>query len=129
MVKAIIIENANQAWQDWFHFSDYAMPKLDQCSTVFNETSLCLSAAISGGGIAIGSFLALGALQSGALFAPFKVGIESEEAYCLLTPAGRRQSQAEQAFEAWLHQTVAQYQQNISQYFEQQQIKVISRVG
>ena len=124
-----LIDSGTQAWQDWFHFSDYSMPKLEPRSTVFNETSLCLSAAISGGGIAIGSFLALGALQSGALFAPFKVGIESEEAYCILTPAGRRLSQAERAFETWLHQTVKEYQQHILQYFEQQQIKLISRVG
>jgi len=124
-----LIDSNTQAWQDWFRYAGHKMPDIESGCTIFNETTLCLSAAMAGGGIAIGSFLALAALKSEALIAPYKIGIESEDAYCIFTPAGRSLSKAERAFESWLHQTVSDYQEGVYQYFSEQEIQIIGRAS
>lgn len=59
LIDAQLLIDANyDVWDDWFRQTGQINPGTARHITRFNETSLCLSAAISGGGITIGdSFL------------------------------------------------------------------------
>ena len=124
----LLIDRNYQPWQDWFTYSGLTEPASSVAKTAFNETTLCLYAALASGGIAIGdSFLALSSIQKGKLVTPFKVGLQSNDAYCILTAKQAKMTKAEQAFLNWLRSTIAQYQEEVDDFFASQSIEVIAR--
>lgn len=123
-----LIDRNYQPWQDWFKYSGTLKPKEYQAKTLFNETTLCLYAALAGSGIAIGdSFLALSSIQQGQLITPFKIGLKSVDSYSILTSKQVQLNKAEQTFLLWLRSTIEQYQQEVDHYFASQSIAVIAR--
>lgn len=97
-------------------------------TTVFNETTLCLSVAASGGGLTIGdSFLALDAIRSGDLIVPYHVGLVSAQSYLLLKPKGRAASPANRKFETWLRRAIEAYQSDVLQVLSARNIKILER--
>jgi DNA-binding transcriptional LysR family regulator len=94
---------------------------------VFNETSLCLSAAMAGAGIAIGdSFLAFERLREGTLVPPFPWGIRSREAYVIYRRANAESSAAERAFEDWIIRSLAAYVEDVEQLFSRMDVQIAS---
>ncbi|MGK0399105.1 MAG: DNA-binding transcriptional LysR family regulator [Gammaproteobacteria bacterium] len=124
----LIIDRTYDPWQDWFHYSKQSVPCNQEPQTLFNETTLCLNAALAGGGVAIGdSILGFSSMLAGNLIPPFKAGLKSEEAYLILTPKEVQLTRAEKVFEGWLLDTMEQYQQSARSYFESQSIVIIER--
>lgn len=115
-------------WAEWCQHTGMDAGGPSRHRTLFNETTLCLSVAASGGGIAIGdSFLALPLIRSGDLIVPFKTGLLSAQTYALFTPQNRAPSHAARRFEAWLRQAVGSYQSKVRAQFAQLGIAVIDR--
>jgi LysR family glycine cleavage system transcriptional activator len=74
---------------------------------VFNETALCLEAAVRGQGVAIGDdFLAELHLSEGRLVKLFETAFPSKNAYYFVVPAGDAVHPAVHAFRTWVFQTV-----------------------
>jgi DNA-binding transcriptional LysR family regulator len=123
-----LLDKNYNPWKDWFELTGYKDPGNVESGTVFNETTLCLSAAIAGSGITIGdSFLALSLIQAGDLIMPFKYGIKSEETYSIFRTRKVKLSSAEKIFEDWLFSTIKNYQKKVDQYLIENGITIISR--
>lgn len=100
-------------WDDWCTHAGLN-PAPARQRTLFNESNLCMSAAASGGGIAIGdSFLHMPLIRQGHLAVPFKTGLLSAQSYALYTPLAPRLSKAARRFEDWLRSAVQAYQSTI----------------
>ena len=116
-------------WEDWCLHAGFD-PGAARQRTLFNETNLCMSAAASGVGIAIGdSFLNMPLIRQGQLIAPFKAGLVSEQTYALFTPLERGQDKAARRFELWLRQAVSTYQSTILEELSGLGIRVIARTA
>lgn len=123
-----LIDANYDVWDEWCSLtgSDGGGPRTH--TTIFNETTLCLSVATSGGGLTIGdSFLTLPAIISGELTVPYPVGLESAQAYFMYTPQPRRPSAAARKFEAWLKGAVEAYQASVLRELSMRRIRVMSR--
>lgn len=97
--------------KDWFAHSGLADPEPAEKASKFNDTSMCLSAALSGLGITIGdSFMALDAIASGSLVAPFRMGVRSAQRYAICHAVRRNPTKNEARFLAWLLSENARYQ-------------------
>ena len=117
-----LLDQNYNPWSAWFANTGLADPGDQASYSSFNETSLCLSAALAGSGITIGdSFLCLEAIDSGRLVAPFKLGLHSVERYAICSPVDRQLSPSERHFLDWLSQTIQDYQQNV--------VEVLGRIG
>ncbi|WP_282611120.1 LysR family transcriptional regulator [Pelagibius sp. Alg239-R121] len=111
----------------WFAHSGVADPGPRVQVSKFNDTSMCLSAALSGSGITIGdSFMALEAIESGRLIAPFKLGLRSTERYVICRAARRSPSKVEARFQKWLSSEVDQYQASVESILMTQGVTVLS---
>ncbi|MFT5706092.1 MAG: DNA-binding transcriptional LysR family regulator [Oceanospirillaceae bacterium] len=123
-----LIDRNYHPWLDWFQYSQQIAPKKLEPQTTYNETTLCLYAAISGGGITIGdSILAFNAMSQERLIPPFKIGVKSDDAYWIHTQKENSRTKAEQSFEYWLLNTMQDYQQQVMAYFKTQSIAIIER--
>jgi len=123
-----LLDKNYNPWKDWFELTGFKDPGRIESGTVFNETTLCLSAAIAGSGITIGdSLLALSLIQAGDLVMPFQYGIKSEETYSLFRTQKATLSPAEKTFEDWLFLTIKNYQMKVDQYLLENGITVINR--
>lgn len=109
--RAHLLHDRNaQPWSDWLRAAGVEYDVDPNNGTVFNETSLGLSAAIAHAGIVIGdSFLALQHIRDGMLVPPFPLGLRSRDAYMLCRRLGREHSPAERAFEDWIQQALSSY--------------------
>lgn len=118
LVDAQLLVDANyDVWDIWFLQTGQANPGAARHITRFNESSLCLSAALSGGGITIGDFfLAFPAIQAARLVMPFRYGLESDQCYSIFLPEGERQTPAESAFRIWLYEVVRKHQDDVGRY-------------
>lgn len=97
--------------KDWFALSGVTEPGPVGEVSKFNDSSMCLSAALSGSGITIGdSFMALDAIQSGRLVAPFRVGLRSAQRYAICQAVRRDPTRSEARFRAWLVHEIGRYQ-------------------
>lgn len=106
-----LIDHNYNPWKDWFEHSGVADPGPGIEVSNFNDTSMCLSAALSGTGITIGdSFMALNAIRDGRLIAPFKLGLRSTERYAICYSARRGLSKVEARFYNWLQREIERYQ-------------------
>lgn len=123
-----LIDKNYAPWADWFEYTGYPSVEIHKQSTLFNETTLCLSAAQSNSGITIGdSLLALPLIQSGELIMPFPHGIKSAETYSLFKEKNGTQSPAEKLFERWLFDEIETYQSKVTQLLADKGINVIER--
>lgn len=128
MDAQLLIDGNYDVWDDWFVQTGQCHPGTLRQVTHFNETSLCLSAAMSGGGITIGdSILAFPAIRSGRLALPFRHGLESLQCYSLFLRSGTHSSMAEAAFRNWLRQVVQDHQAEVNHYFVDIGINLIRR--
>lgn len=111
----------------WFAHSGVSDPGADVQVSKFNDTSMCLSAALSGSGITIGdSFMALEAIESGRLVAPFKLGLRSTERYVICRPSQRAPSKVEARFHKWLSSEINRYQAGVENILLKQGVTVLS---
>ena len=95
--------------------------------TLFNETTLPVQVAASGGGLAVGdTFLTLPMIRMGELIVPFKAGLVSAQTYSLFTPP-RERTKAASRFERWLRAAVAQYQSTVLEQLALRGIRVVER--
>lgn len=122
-----LLDKNYDPWETWFEKTGFENFGNNAAYTSFNDTTLCLSAALAGAGITIGdSFLCLHAIQDGRLVAPFKTGLRSEERYVMCSPKGRVLSKPETKFRNWLVQTIKDYEQKVDHVLSRVGIKVIS---
>lgn len=121
-----LLDKNYDPWQAWFEKSGLNNPVNQTISTSFNETTLCLSAALAGSGITIGdSFLCLTAIQEGRLVAPFKLGLRSVERYAICHTKERSLSKAETDFRDWLSRAIESYQGRVEEVISDIGIEVI----
>jgi DNA-binding transcriptional LysR family regulator len=122
-----LVDDNYDVWEDWCTHVGLT-PGPARQRTLFNETTLCLSVAASGGGIAIGdSFLALPLIRQGDLIVPFKTGLVSAQTYALFTPLAPLPGAAARRFENWLHRAVADYQSTVLEQLARYGIQVLHR--
>jgi DNA-binding transcriptional LysR family regulator len=113
----LLIDGNYNVWDSWFAKTGLNHPGPARDITHFNETSLCLSAALTGGGITIGdTILAFPAIRAGRLALPFRHGLESEQSYSLFDRAGGRYTSGETSFFEWLSEVVRQHETEVSAY-------------
>lgn len=123
-----LVDTNYDVWDEWCTLTGVDPGGPRQLRTVFNETTLCLSVAASGGGLTIGdSFLALNAIRNGELIVPYELGLVSAQSYSLYRPTGRSAKPASQKFEAWLRGAIQAYQANVLQVLSDKGIRVIDR--
>jgi LysR family glycine cleavage system transcriptional activator/LysR family transcriptional regulator of beta-lactamase len=123
-----LIDANYDAWDDWCLHTGFDAGGPRKHTTIFNETTLCLSVATSGGGLTIGdSFLTLPAILAGNLIVPFPVGLLSAQTYSLFTSAGNRPTAAARTFGLWLKNTVQAYQDSVLRTLAERNIKVVTR--
>jgi LysR family glycine cleavage system transcriptional activator/LysR family transcriptional regulator of beta-lactamase len=121
-----LLDKNYNPWPSWFENTHLENPEDQATYTSFNETSLCLSAALAGSGITVGdSFLCLDAIDSGRLVPLFKMGMHSVERYSICRPIARTLSQSEQSFRTWLAHTIKEYEQSVVQVLNKTGITVI----
>lgn len=113
--------------KDWFAHSGVADPGEAVQVSEFNDSSMCLSSALSGSGITIGdSFMAFDALESGRLVAPFKLGLRSVEHYSICQATRYAPSKTEARFRKWLLREIGRYQARVEATMLKQGVTVIS---
>lgn len=121
-----LLDKNYDPWETWFKKAGLVNTVNQTASTSFNETTLCLSAALAGSGITIGdSFLCLSAIQEGRLVAPFKLGLRSVERYAICRTRERPLSKAETDFRRWLERAIGRYQGGVEQVLLEMGIKVV----
>lgn len=75
----LLVDGNCNVWDEWFAKTGVPHPGPARDVTNFSETSLCLSAALTGGGIGIAkTILAFPAIRAGRLALTFPHGLESE---------------------------------------------------
>lgn len=123
-----LIDANYDVWDEWCALTGLVPGGPRRQQTVFNETTLCLSVAASGGGLTIGdSFLALPAIQTGELIVPYPLGLVSAQNYSLFKPKARPNSSASQKFETWLRSAIEAYQVTVRQALAEKGIRVVER--
>lgn len=121
----LLIDGNYDVWDSWFAQTGVPHPGPARDVTHFNETSLCLSTALAGGGITIGdTILALPAIRAGRLALPFRHGLESEQCYSIFDRAGPRRTPAEAAFLKWLSQLVRQHEDEVNSFLSEIGIRI-----
>ena len=121
-----LLDKNYNPWDRWFEETGFDSFGSKTAFTRFNDTTLCLAAALAGAGITIGdSFLSLRAIENGQLVAPFKTGLRSEARYVMCYPKGRILSKPETKFRNWLTETIKTYEQKVDQVLSKVGIKVI----
>jgi LysR family glycine cleavage system transcriptional activator len=92
----------NFGWEDWLD-TDEPSPSSLPDGAVYSDASLCLDAAISGGGVFLTfETLAADALAHGRVVEPFRRRRTTRNAYWLVSAPGRRMSRPAQLFRSWL---------------------------
>lgn len=123
-----LIDTNYDIWDEWCSYTGFDLGGPRKHTTVFNETTLCLSVATTGGGLTFGdSFLTLPAIIAGDLISPFPFGLVSSQSYSLYTDGRGRSSRVARKFEAWLKRAVHSYEVNVIRALEERDIKVIAR--
>lgn len=99
----ILHDRDRRFWTEWLRQGGLDEDLAKTGGTVFDSTSLCLSAAVSGAGIAIGdTLIAHEFLKFGKLIPPFPYGVRSHSSYLLLSKKGEIASRQNMAFESWI---------------------------
>ena len=123
-----LIDNNYDVWDEWCQFADFDPGGPRSHSTLFNETTMCVSVAASGGGLTIGdTFLTLPLVLLGELTVPFKFGVVSAKTYSLFTSEKSGKSTAATRFEHWLKASVSTYQSKVLEQLAMRSIQIIKR--
>ncbi len=123
-----LIDANYDIWDEWCSYTGFDLGGSRKHTTVFNETTLCLSVATTGGGLTFGdSFLTLPAIISGDLISPFPFGLVSSQNYSLYTSTTGRSSRVARKFEAWLRGAINSYEADVLRALGERHIKVITR--
>jgi LysR family glycine cleavage system transcriptional activator/LysR family transcriptional regulator of beta-lactamase len=123
-----LIDANYDVWDEWCALTGTDAGGPRKHTTIFNETTLCLSVATSGGGLTIGdSFLNLSAITSGDLIVPYPAGLVSAQSYSLFWPFSRQESAAVRKFTAWLQDSVENYQSSVLRALADRGIRVVER--
>jgi DNA-binding transcriptional LysR family regulator len=123
-----LIDNNYDAWQEWCQYSGFDPGGERMHRTVFNETTMCVSVAASGGGLTIGdSFLTLPLVRLGELIVPFDAGVVSAQTYSLFSSESVGRSKAAIRFERWLRSSVLTYQSTVREQLALRGIRVVER--
>ena len=123
-----LVDKNYDIWNEWCLHSGFNADSVRLHRTLFNETTLCVSVAVSGGGLTIGdSFLTLPLIRFGELIVPFGLGLESAQTYSLFCSESCLRSHAAKRFEQWLRNAVASYQSNVLDQLALRGIRVIAR--
>lgn len=113
---------------EWFTHSGVADPGYEVRVSKFNDTSMCLSAALSGSGITIGdSFMAFDAIRTGRLVAPFKLGLRSAERYAICQASRHPPTKVEKRFRDWLLREIESYQASVADIMEETGVHILPR--
>ncbi|TJW00092.1 MAG: LysR family transcriptional regulator [Mesorhizobium sp.] len=121
-----LVNERYDIWEEYCARAGIDSGGLRRHQTRFDETTLCLSVAASGGGMTIGdSFLALPAIRTGELIVPYKIGLVCEDYYGMFKPLGRSATPASRKFEAWLHGAVKDHEAMVFQVLAEKGIRVI----
>lgn len=122
------IDNNYDVWEEWCQYSGFDPGGARLYKTLFNETTLCISVATSGGGLAMGdSFLTLPLIRLGELIVPFDAGLISTQTYSLFSSPSVVSSKAANRFEYWLRAAVASYQSTVLEQLALRGIRVLCR--
>ncbi len=123
-----LVDQNYDVWEEWCQYSGFIPGGERLHRTVFNETTLCVSVAASGGGLTIGdSFLTLPLVRLGELIVPFDAGVVSAQTYSLFSSESVGRSKAAIRFEQWLRSSVLTYQSTVRQQLARRGIRVIER--
>jgi LysR family glycine cleavage system transcriptional activator/LysR family transcriptional regulator of beta-lactamase len=126
-----LIDNSYDVWDEWFQHAGYnpGGPRLN--CTYFNDTTMCISAAASGVGLAMGndSNQTLLMVRLGELILPFKVGVISSQHYFLFSSESKYKSNAAIAFEQWLRSSLLTYQATVLQQLSIRQIRLVDKAA
>lgn len=107
---SLLHDRDRRFWTEWLCEAGMDTSSADAGGTVFDSTSLCLSAAVSSAGIAIGDTLtAFDLLRSGRLVVPFQYAIRSQEKYLLMVDKVRTGRSGNRAFQEWIGQRMEQH--------------------
>ena len=121
----LLIDGNYDVWDSWFAQTGLSHPGPARDMTHFNETSLCLSTALAGGGITIGdTILAFPAIRAGRLTLPFRHGLKSEQCYSLFDRAERLHTSAEASFLEWLSEVVRLHDSEVSSFLKESGIDI-----
>ena len=121
----LLIDGNYNVWDSWFAQTGLNHPGPARDMTHFNETSLCLSTALTGGGITIGdTILAFPAIRAGRLALPFRHGLESEQCCSLFDRTGRLHTIAEASFLEWLSEVVRQHETEVGAFLKESGIDI-----
>ncbi len=121
----LLIDGNYNVWDSWFTKTGLNHPGPARDMTHFNETSLCLSTALTGGGITIGdTILAFPSIRAGRLALPFRYGLESEQCYSLFDRAGRLHTAAELSFQEWLSEVVTKHEIEVNAFLKESGIDI-----
>jgi LysR family glycine cleavage system transcriptional activator len=100
-VSIIRYENARESWENWAQIAGLKRPLPD--GLMFSEAALCINAAISGLGVALGWDILLDEeLRDGRLVRPFAEAIPSDYALWFVTPTSRGTEPRVAAFKSWM---------------------------
>jgi LysR family glycine cleavage system transcriptional activator/LysR family transcriptional regulator of beta-lactamase len=109
-----LVDNNYDVWDEWCRYAGFDAGGERLHRTLFNETTMCVSVAASGGGLTIGdSFLTLPMVRLGELTVPFSTGVESAQTYSLFSSDSVGRSTAATRFEQWLRASVLKYQSTV----------------
>ena len=125
---AHLIDANYDVLHEWMDYTGIDFGPRRLRSTLFNESTLPISVAVAGGGLAIGdSFLTLPLITLGKLVVPFKVGLVSDQTYSLFTGTFPARKAADR-FERWLRGAVEEYQSQVLDVINRHGIVVTNRV-
>ncbi len=123
-----LIDANYDVWDEWCEYAGFDAGGARTHITMFNETTLCLSVAASGGGLTFGdSFLTLPAIISGDLIAPFPAGLMSAQSYFMYTSPVNRPSKAAVKFADWLKSAIEFYDGTVHKVLSERNVAVLTR--
>lgn len=107
-VPVIVDKNTALDWQIWLNEVGVDKDQL-QTGTTYSDASLCIDAAIAGGGVFLAwDMLAVDAIARGALVKPLQTAAASGLSYWLVKPKRPSHSRRLRQLEEWLQLSIAQ---------------------
>lgn len=99
-------QNARELWDDWARLAGLTEALPD--GLVFSEAALCINAAISGLGVALGwDILLADELRDGRLVRPFREQLTAEYSLWFVTAKSRSNDKKVSAFKSWMKRQFA----------------------
>ena len=106
-VPVITDRHSKLSWNMWLKHADLSEDQL-QRGTTYSDASLCLDAAIAGGGVFLAwDILAADSLAKGALVKPFKTVAASGLSYWFIRQKRSNQAKRLEQLEHWLKASIA----------------------